>query len=215
MNATPPTQAQPPAPHSKARLCQIHGIALGPLGRCVICQRAGSGEPDDRGGASKGLGVLLVLAGALGGLLVYRGLAGKPQAPVVVAEARPPPPSLVVAPVEEPQAVVDEERAVARVKAATEEQQRGFAAARRKVPVSVYTTKRCELCATARDWMKSKQYAFTEIDVEASPEGLTALRQVNPETTVPTFVIDGEVFVGFGPGVIQGAMFRATEKRAR
>lgn len=225
MDATPEPKAQPPAQppaqhapsgHPRPRACPIHGIALGPLGRCVICQRAESDEPGDPSGGRKALGVLLMMAAALGGMLVYKGATGRPEPPIVVAESAPrSPPPPAAAPAVEERVVIDEARAVTSIKAATEEKQRSFEAAMRKVPVTVYTTKWCELCGAARDWMKSRAFPFNEVDVETAPERLAALRKVNPETTVPTFVIDGEVFVGFGPGTIQGAMFRAAQRRAR
>jgi glutaredoxin len=222
MDASPPPQAQPQAQaqaqaqlgaqpaSARSRTCQIHGIVLGPFGRCVICQRAESDEPEDPGGGRKAMGILIVLLGALGGVLVFKGVTGKREAPVVVAQVPP-----AAAPVVDERASVEAERAVARVKATTAEQQRAFDQAMRRVEVVVYTTRWCELCGTAKQWMTSKHYAFTDVDAEASPENLLALRKVNPAVTVPTFVVDGEVLVGFGPGVLQGAMFRAAEKRAR
>ena len=192
-------------------MCPIHGIVLGPFGRCVICERAESGESDDPGGGRKVVGLLLLLLAGFGGALVVKGVTGKREAPLVAVA----PPPVAPAPVVEEPEPVDEVRAVAQVKASTEEQQRSFEAGMRRVEVSVYTTRWCQLCTTAKDWMKSKHYPFTDVDAEATPENLAALRKVNPEATVPTFVVDGDVFVGFGPGTLQGAMFRAAQKRAR
>ena len=213
MDATPPPQAQPPQPGS--RTCPIHGVVIAPTGRCVICQRAESDGPGDPDGGRMALGVLVVLAALVGSVLVYRGVSRKPEAPVHTHEDE------VVSPISSAPAVearsdaADAAAAVARFQAANEEKQRAFEAAMRKVPVSVYTTRWCALCDSAKSWMKVKQITFTDVDVESAPEKLEALRKINPKLTVPTFTVDGEPFVGFGPGTIQGAIFRAAEKRVR
>ncbi len=216
MDATPPPQAQPPA---GSRTCQIHGIVIGPSGRCVICHRADraeSDEPEDPGGVRKALGGLLALAVLVGCVLIYKGFSSKPEPPVHTADHDDGPVLASAAPSVDARTDAEDEAAtLARFRAANEEKQRAFEAAMRKVPVSVYTTKWCALCDSAKTWMKTKQIVFSDYDVEANPDRLAELRKINPKSTVPTFVVDGEPLIGFGPGAIQGAIFRAAEKRVR
>jgi glutathione S-transferase len=53
------------------------------------------------------------------------------------------------------------------------------------------------------------------VDVEASAPGKAELKRINPRGSVPTFVIDGRVKVGFSPGSLRGMIRAAAERRIR
>jgi glutaredoxin 3 len=72
-------------------------------------------------------------------------------------------------------------------------------AAIRRVPVSVYTTPNCPICASARAFLAANQISFVEKDVESNPGDRAELAAMNPNRTVPTFIVDGQVVVGFSP----------------
>lgn len=72
-------------------------------------------------------------------------------------------------------------------------------AAIRRVPVTIYTTRSCPICAQARAFLAANQIAFVEKDVEASSGNRSELFALNPARTVPTFNIDGQIVVGFSP----------------
>jgi glutaredoxin len=81
-------------------------------------------------------------------------------------------------------------------KGPTQEQIR---AAIRRVPVSVYTTRTCSVCNSARAFLAANQIPFVEKDVEGNPGYRGELAALNPNRTVPTFVVDGQIVVGFDP----------------
>jgi glutaredoxin 3 len=81
-------------------------------------------------------------------------------------------------------------------KGPTEQQIR---AAVRRVAVSVYTTRTCPVCAAARAFLIANQIPYSEKNVETNPTYAGELASLNPNRTVPTFLIDGQIVVGFDP----------------
>lgn len=191
------------------RTCKAHGVVLAPDGHCVICRRALSDDAEDPAGSKRALTALAVLAAAVGSVLLYKGLTSREEPPIVKPAAVVTAPAIV-----EPQPAPEQDRAQARTRR-MEERIRAVEAAKKKVAVTIYTTKWCDLCKTATAWMKEKQIAFEEHDVEEDAERLKAMQAKNPENTVPTIVLDDEVIVGFGPGAVLGALYRAADKRVR
>lgn len=193
-------------------MCQKHGIVRDPLGHCVICDRTDVEVGRDPSGARGAITVLALLGLVVVGALVVRSM-GRPEPPVVQSIARAP---LLPepAPAPEPDIAREQARDAQQTREVVDRRER-LEKEMRRVPIRVYTTKRCELCPTATSFIKGKGYEITEIDVEKSPEDLAALRALNPESSVPTIVIDEEVIVGFGPSVVMGAIYRAASKKVR
>jgi glutaredoxin 3 len=61
--------------------------------------------------------------------------------------------------------------------------------------VVMYTTSWCPYCERARQLLRRKQVAFTEIDVESAPEKRAEMQQKSGRRTVPQIFI-GETSVG-------------------
>lgn len=201
-----------PAPQPQApRTCPKHAIVLDPLGHCVICRRAEVEEDPDPSGARGAITALVLLGLAIVGVAVYRNhVAREPPRVETIAHA----PALPEPPERDPAFERDEAIAARDARAAVERR----AAVEKQmlaIPIRMYAAPRCDLCATARAFLKSKGYAHTEIDVEASAEAREALRALNPEGSVPTIVVGDEVIVGFGASVVMGAVYRAARKGAR
>ncbi len=63
--------------------------------------------------------------------------------------------------------------------------------------VKVYSTPTCPYCIKAKDFLKEKQVAFTNIDVSSDKAGLEEMIRVSGQMGVPVIVIDNDVIVGF------------------
>lgn len=53
------------------------------------------------------------------------------------------------------------------------------------------------------------------MDVDASASGKAELKRINPRGSIPTFVVDGQMKVGFSPGSLRGMIQAAAERRTR
>jgi glutaredoxin len=203
-------------PQLPARLCPRHGLVAGRDGRCIICHRDDA-ESGDRSGIRRILAVGLAGAALLGGVLVWKGVRGGQTStvPVVTTQpalaAAPPPVADQGAQAPEP-AQPDEARVAARV-ADEASRQRDIEAAMSRVQVRMYMVAKCELCDTARAFMKEKGIRFTEADVNADPGALAEMHKLTPGNQAPVFDVEGEVQVGFGPSTLLGAVRRAAERR--
>lgn len=198
-----------PAPQP-ARLCQKHGVVRDPFGHCVICRREDEDVDVDPSGIRLAVTLLILLAVGVAGVLLYKGTRG-PEAPPpveVATEAKP----AQAAPIEDLTDVKQEALAAAKARDA-EDRRAAVERHMKDVPIRIYTTPKCDLCRTATGFLSGKGYAYTDIDVDADPAGLEAMRKLNPKNTVPTIVVGDEVIVGFGPTVVLGAIYRDAAKR--
>ena len=201
----------PPLP-LPLRVCQKHGLVAGRDGRCVICRR----NDDDRvqaDGRRRWIAGLFAAAALCGGAAIWRGTHGR------VASAAPAPSALPApAPIPEAEGPLpppaDEIKAAAHV-AAEQERQRDVEAEMLRVPVRMFTIKKCEMCDVARDWLRQRGMRLTEIPLDDDPAALEAMHRLTPSTEVPVFDVEGEVLVGFGPTNVAAAVRRAADKRTR
>ncbi|APR77701.1 Hypothetical protein A7982_03048 [Minicystis rosea] len=200
-------------PQPVPRRCEKHGVVLDPFGHCVICKREDA-DGEEGTSARRAVGALLLLALVVACVLFYKGTMGSREPPVarveVAASSAPRPAD----PIEDRSAPEEEERA--RVQAREVDERRAAIERKmREMPIRVYVSKDCALCRTATDFMKTKGYTFTEIDVDADAAALATMRKLNPKNTVPTIAVEDDVIVGFGPGVVMGALYRSAEKKVR
>jgi glutaredoxin len=207
----------PPPPPLPIRLCPKHGLVAGPDGRCMICHR-GAAEIDTASPTRRLVVGLVAVVAVASAVMVWK-VRPKP-APLADAQAQPAyvaQPQAAAAEPDEPSRPppsLDEAQAVAHM-ADEQQRQRSIEAEMRKVPVRMYMGKTCAICDDARDWFKEKGMACSEVDVNADPAAMEALRKLTPDPVLPTFDVDGEVLQSFAPTVMLGAVRRAAEKRAR
>ena len=66
--------------------------------------------------------------------------------------------------------------------------------------VVMYCRSWCGDCMRAKRWLESNGVEYTEIDIEAQPEGAEVVREIAGKIVTPTFVIgDGDTCVDFDP----------------
>lgn len=63
--------------------------------------------------------------------------------------------------------------------------------------VTVYTTEYCPYCTRAKNLLKQKGVAFTEVNLEGKPDELQALKERTKWRTVPQIFINDKLIGGF------------------
>ncbi|MCA9537085.1 MAG: glutaredoxin family protein, partial [Myxococcales bacterium] len=106
--------------------------------------------------------------------------------------------------------------AAARAENARNEEARQAAelqSARARVPVVMYSTTWCGVCASARTYLDARRVRFTEYDVESNEAARAEHARLNPQRSVPTFDIGGEVLTGFSETAFEAALDAAAARR--
>lgn len=86
-------------------------------------------------------------------------------------------------------------------------------AARRRVPVVMYSTTWCGVCKRARAYFEQKGISFEERDVDEDPRARAEYERLNPRRSVPTIKIGDQVVVGFSPRAVESALDAAARSR--
>lgn len=68
--------------------------------------------------------------------------------------------------------------------------------------VKVYSTPTCPWCTVAKDYLKSKNVAFDDLDVSNNREAAMEMIQKSGQRGVPVIDINGNIIVGFDQGTI-------------
>ena len=63
--------------------------------------------------------------------------------------------------------------------------------------VKVYSTPTCPWCTMAKEYLKSKNVAFDDLDVSKDKDAAAEMIQKSGQRGVPVVDIDGNVIVGF------------------
>ncbi len=74
------------------------------------------------------------------------------------------------------------------------------------MPVTVYTTTRCPYCVMLKNFLKEKEIAFLEVNVESNPEKMQQLIRTTGQMGVPQTEINGHWIIGFDPSSIMEAL---------
>lgn len=74
-----------------------------------------------------------------------------------------------------------------------------LAAASETVSIEMYSAAWCTACSRAKEWLRSQNISYHEIDVDQRTGAMGQLAVLNPRRTLPTFDVQGEVLVGFQP----------------
>jgi glutaredoxin-like YruB-family protein len=88
-----------------------------------------------------------------------------------------------------------------------------LAAARRRVPVVMYSTAWCGVCRRARQYFEQKGIAFVEHDVDDDPRAREEYLRLNPRRSVPTIKVGDEVVVGFSALAVERALDASARAR--
>ena len=95
----------------------------------------------------------------------------------------------------------------------TEPSQSEVAAARRRVPVVMYSTAWCGVCKRARKYFQDAGISFVEHDVDEDAVAREEYLRLNPRRSVPTIKVGDEVIVGFSPQAVNTALDAAARSR--
>lgn len=68
--------------------------------------------------------------------------------------------------------------------------------------VKVYSTPTCPWCVRAKQYLKSKNIQFADIDVSKDRESAMEMVRKSGQQGVPVIEIDGNIIVGFDQGRI-------------
>ncbi len=75
--------------------------------------------------------------------------------------------------------------------------------------IVMYCTRWCIDCRRARDWLRSNNLSYTEVDVNAVPGAAAQVRAwANGKLITPTFDIDGTIVVNFKEQELRAALNR-------
>ena len=75
-----------------------------------------------------------------------------------------------------------------------------------KKDITVYSTSWCGFCHQLKDWLKSKGYEFTEVDLEADPKAAEEVVKATNQIGVPVTKIGEDYVVGFDRAKIEGLL---------
>ncbi|MBW2588416.1 MAG: glutaredoxin family protein [Deltaproteobacteria bacterium] len=94
-----------------------------------------------------------------------------------------------------------------------EPSQSELSAARRRVPVVMYSTSWCGVCKRARKYFHEAGISFVEYDVDENASARAEYLRLNPRRSVPTIKVGDEVIVGFSAQAVNAALDAATQGR--
>ena len=72
--------------------------------------------------------------------------------------------------------------------------------------VKIYTTTHCPYCKMAKDYFKSKNIKFQEVNVEEDQAAAEEMVEKSGQMVVPVIEIDGKIIVGFDKKAIEAAI---------
>ncbi len=74
------------------------------------------------------------------------------------------------------------------------------------MPVKIYTTPTCPWCTKAKDFLKKKKIAFTELDVTSNEKARGEMIKKSKQMGVPVLDVNGVIIVGFDELEIEKAL---------
>ncbi len=72
--------------------------------------------------------------------------------------------------------------------------------------VKVYSTTSCPWCTVAKNYLKSKNVQFEDIDVNRNREAAMEMISKSGQRGVPVLDINGSIIIGFDQGAIDVAL---------
>jgi glutaredoxin-like YruB-family protein len=63
--------------------------------------------------------------------------------------------------------------------------------------INIYSTPTCPHCIKLKEYLKSKNIKFVDIDVSSDPDKIREMIDKSGQMTTPVIDIEGEIIVGF------------------
>lgn len=68
--------------------------------------------------------------------------------------------------------------------------------------IKVYSTPTCPWCTVTKDYLKSKNFAFEDLDVSRNREAAMEMIKKSGQRGVPVIDINGKIIIGFDQATI-------------
>lgn len=81
------------------------------------------------------------------------------------------------------------------------------------VEVVVFGTDWCPVCRRAREFLDRGGYRYRWLDIDSDPVARARHRILNPRGSVPTFLVEGRLLVGFSGPVLRETVLEAARGR--
>lgn len=72
--------------------------------------------------------------------------------------------------------------------------------------IAIYSTPTCPYCKMAKEFLKSKNIQFKDIDVGKNSDAAREMIKKSGQMGVPVLDINGKIIVGFDRDAIEGAL---------
>lgn len=72
--------------------------------------------------------------------------------------------------------------------------------------IKIYSTPFCPYCVTLKDYLKSKNVEFKDVDVSSDDKERDEMVELSGQIGVPVLNVDGKIIVGFDKGEIDTAL---------
>ncbi len=72
--------------------------------------------------------------------------------------------------------------------------------------VKIYTTPTCPYCEMAKQYFKSKNIEYEEVDVSSDIKGAREMIEKSGQIGVPVIEIDDKIIIGFNKAAIERAL---------
>jgi glutaredoxin 3 len=63
--------------------------------------------------------------------------------------------------------------------------------------ITIYSTPTCPYCKMAKEFLKGKSIAYTDVDVSTDQDAAAKMVELSGQMGVPVIDIDGKIIVGF------------------
>jgi glutaredoxin len=205
--------------------CPDHDVALSPAGECVLCRRTATLEAGAAFRRRLAIAGALVVVLGVGAVVVARVVQAPPAAEIIrapiattpAADAPPTEPARTkqapVIPPEELRRRDPDQSSIAAPADPAATDEHALAAARRRVSITMYSATWCGYCRRAHEWLRTEGISYDVHDIDEDERASAELGRLNPRRSVPTFVVDGTVMIGFSPDRLDQTIEQAARAR--
>jgi glutaredoxin-like YruB-family protein len=72
--------------------------------------------------------------------------------------------------------------------------------------ITIYSTPTCPYCKMAKEFLKGKSIAYTDVDVSTDQDAAAKMVELSGQMGVPVIDIDGKIIVGFDKDEISSTL---------